>query len=211
MVVLGSETGRAARRELHAATARLNAAVRGRDWSARALREAASRITSDAVIALYGRVLLHHDRLATPSGTFALCGQAIAGVESARVIATSRDPRLALAADAARRAPARQVFLYVATPAGHHLEPCKADEHIKARVFASRVTSAVRTLEFDVDPDTRLRDLAARYELLEGPHAPVRVALAELRALELRLREDDRLPRRYRPPADPPAPPPLRA
>src|SRR4051812_9417134 len=104
MVVLGSEAGRTTRRELHAATARLEAALRGRDWSAQALREAASRITSDAVIALYGRVLLHHDRLATPSGTFPLGAATIAGVESARVIATSADPRLAPAAEAARRA-----------------------------------------------------------------------------------------------------------
>jgi hypothetical protein len=210
MVVLGSETGRAARQELNAATGRLEAALRGRDWSARALREAASRITSDAVVALYGRVLLHHDRVATPSGTFALSEGMLAGVESARVIATSADARLAPAAQAARRAGARQVFLYVATPSGHHLEPCKADEHIKARVFASRITSAVRTLEFDIDPATRLRDLAARYELLDEEASPVRIALAELRAVEARLREANCLPRRYRPALDPPSPPPLR-
>jgi hypothetical protein len=210
MVVLGSETGRAAKRELHAATARLEAALRGRDWSARALGDATARIASDAVVALYGRVFLHHDRIVTPSGAFALSARTIAGVESARVIATSGDPRLAPAGDAARRANSRQLFLYVVTPAGHHLEPCKADDHIKARVFASRVTSAVRTVEFDVDAGTRLRDLAARYELLEGPASPVRIAFAELRALEQRLRDEERLPRRYRPAPEPPSPPPLR-
>jgi hypothetical protein len=209
MVVLGSEAGRAARRELHAATSRLSAALRGRDWSARALREAAARISGDAVVALYGRVLLHGDRIATPSGTFALCERTIAGVESARVIA--RDPRLAGAGEAARRAGGRQVFLYVATPAGVHLEPCRADDHVKARVFASHVTSAVRTLAFDIDPATRLRDLEARYALLDGTGSPVRVAVAGLRALEQRLRDEQRLPRRYRSPADPPSPPPLHA
>jgi hypothetical protein len=211
MVVLGSEASRAARRELHAATSRLDAAIRGRDWSARALREAAARITSDAVVALYGRVLLHHDRIATPSGALPLCRRTIAGVEPARAIAASSDPRLARAGDAARRAGSRQVFLYVASPEGHHLEPCRADDHVKARVFASRVTSAVRTLEFDVDAATRLRDLAARYELLDGPASPVRVAVGELRAVESRLREAERLPRRYRPPPDPPSPPALEA
>jgi hypothetical protein len=39
----------------------------------------------------------------------------------------------------------------------------------------------------------------------------VRVAVGELREVESRLREAERLPRRYRSPADPPSPPPLEA
>jgi hypothetical protein len=206
VVGLRSETGRMARGELQAATRRLEAALRGRDWSARALREAASRITGDAVIGIYGSVLLHQDRVVTPSGTFALCDQTTAGVESARAIAAS-----ALLRQSQARASGRQLFLYIDTPAGHHLEPCHTDEHIKARVFASRITSAVRTLEFEIDPATRLHDLATRYELLDTPASPVRTALAELRALEARLRDENRLPRRYRPRADPPSPPALHA
>jgi hypothetical protein len=211
VVALGSETGRAARRELHAASARLDAALRGRDWSARALREATFRITSDAVTGLYGAVLLHHDRVVTPSGTFPLCARTTAGVETAHVLARSALLRLPQTTAVAQRADRRQLFLYVDTPAGQHLEPCQADEHVKARVFASRITSAVRSLAFDIDPATRLLDLAARYEQLDTPLAPVRVALAELRALESRLRDENRLPRRYRPPADPLSPPPLHA
>ena len=211
MVVLGSQAGRAARRDLQVATARLDAALRGRDWSARALREAATRITSDAVIALYGRMLLHVDRIATPSGTLALCKEAIAGVDSARILAGSTDTRLVLPENAARGGGDRQLFLYVATPDGCHLEPCKADDYVKARIFASRVTSAVRTRDFELDPATRLRDLARRYELLEGSSSPVRIALAELRQLEARLRDENLLPRRYQPPLDPPSPPPLPA
>jgi hypothetical protein len=211
VVGLRSETGRMARGELQAATRRLEAALRGRDWSARALREAASRITGDAVIGIYGAVLLHQDRVVTPSGTFALCDQTTAGVETARVIAASTLLRQSPATAVAERARGRQLFLYIDTRAGHHLEPCHADEHIKARVFASRITSAVRTLEFEIDPATRLHDLATRYELLDTPASPVRIALAELRALEARLRDENRLPRRYRPRADPPAPPALHA
>jgi hypothetical protein len=118
MAVLGSEAGRSARRDLQVATARLEAALRGRDWSARALREAATRITSDAVVALYGRVLLHVDRIATPSGTLALCKEAIAGVDSARTIAGSTDTRLVLPENTARGGGHRQLFRYVATPDG---------------------------------------------------------------------------------------------
>jgi hypothetical protein len=198
-----------ARRELRAATARLEAALRGRDWSARALREAASRITGDAVIGLYGQVLLHHDRVVTPSGTFALCAQTTAGVETARVMSASTLLRLPQATAVVERADRRQLFLYVDTPAGQHLEPCHAEQYVKARVFASRITSAVRTLRFDIDPATRLLDLEARYEHLDTPESPLRIALAELRALEARLRADNRLPRRYRPPADPPSLPAL--
>jgi hypothetical protein len=135
----------------------------------------------------------------------------IAGVETARVIAASTLPHLPRATAVELRASRRQLFLYVDTPAGQHLEACQAEDHVKARVFASRITSAVRTLEFDVDPATRLLDLAARYELLDKPTSPVRVALAELRTLEARLRDDNLLPRRYRPCADPPSPPALRA
>jgi hypothetical protein len=211
VVGVGSETGRAAKRELHAATARLETALRGRDWSARALREAAFRITSDAVTGLYGAVRLHHDRVVTPSGTFALCARTTAGVENAHVIATSSLVRQPGTTAVAERADRRQIFLYIDTPAGHHLEPCPAEEHFKARLFASRITSAVRTLEFDIDPATRLHDLETRYALLDTPDARVRVALAELRALEARLRDESRLPRRYRPPADPPSLPAMRA
>jgi hypothetical protein len=211
VVALGSDTSREARRELHAATTRLEAALRGRDWSARALREAALRITSDAVTGLFGAVRLHHDRVVTPSGTFTLCAKTSAGVESAHIIATSTILRSAQNLSVAGRADRRQLFLYIDTPSGLHLEPCKSDELFKARLFASRITSAVRTLAFDIDAATRLRDLATRYELLDVPDAPLRKALSELRALEARLRDENRLPRRYRPPADPPALPPLHA
>ena len=211
MVGLRSGTGRMARGELQAATRRLEAALRGRDWSARALREAASRITSDAVVGIYGAVLIHHDRVVTPSGTFALCEQTTAGVETARAIAASTLVGRSQATAVAERASARHLFLYIDTPAGHHLEPCRVDEHIKARVFASRITSAVRTLEFEIDPATRLHDLVTRYELLDTPDSPVRIALADLRALEARLRDENRLPRRYRSCTDPPSPPPLSA
>ena len=210
MVGLGSEAGKAARRELQAATARLESARRGRDWSARTLREAAARLESDAVVGLFGGVLLHRERVVTPSGTFALCASTTAGVETARVIATSL--RLHQAGTAlVQRAHPRQLFLYIDTPAGQHLEPSRPDDLIKARVFASRITSAVRTLEFDIDPATRLLDLAKRYELLDTPTSPSRRALAELRALEARLRTENRLPRRYRPAPEPSSLPALQA
>jgi hypothetical protein len=83
---------------LRSANRRLDAALRGRDWSARALREAAYRITSDAVIGLYGRITLHHDRVVTPSGAFPLCGQVSAGVETAHLIAAGGEDLRALEA-----------------------------------------------------------------------------------------------------------------
>jgi hypothetical protein len=209
VVGLGSEAGKAARRELQAAAARLEAARRGRDWSARALREAAVRLKSDAVIGLFGAVLLHRDRVVSPSGTLALCAGTSAGVEAAGVIATSLRLHGATTGVVERASP-RQLFLYIDTPAGQHLEPCRPDDLIKALVFASRITSAVRTLDFDIDPATRLLDLAMRYELLDAPTSPARKALAELRALESRLRHEDRLPRRYRQSPDPPPLPALR-
>src|SRR5215216_3764609 len=87
--MFASEQRQVARRELVAANRTLDAALRGRDWSAGALREAGWRISRDAVIGLYGRVLLHHDRVVTPSGAFALCRELTAGVETARAIAAA--------------------------------------------------------------------------------------------------------------------------
>ena len=72
-----------------------------------------------------------------------------------------------------------------------------------------RADSLVTVLRFDIDPATRLLDLQTRYEHLDKPESPLRIALAELRTLEARLRADNRLPRRYRPPADPPSLPAL--
>jgi hypothetical protein len=203
MVTFASEQRQVARRELVAANRRLDAAIRGRDWSANALREGGRRISLDAVIGLYGRVVLHHDRVVTPSGTFALGREVTAGVETARVIAASRPVATPELAEAAERAEPRRLFLFIAAPSGQHLEPCRPDELLKARVFASRLVSAARTRAFDVDAATRLRDLAARYESLDGPDSSVGRALAELRALEARLSDEDGLPRRYRLRADP--------
>ena len=200
MLGFASEQEQVARRELIAANRELDAAIRGRDWSAGALREAGRQISRDAVIGLFGRVLLHHDRVDTPSGVFALCREVKASVETARVIAgTGR------ADVAGMRAGPRSLFLVIDAPAGRHLEPCKPADIVKARAFASRVESAAGTRDFEIDPETRLLDLAKRYEELDGPDSRVRAALAEVRALEARIREEDGgLPRRYRPRADPP-------
>ncbi len=189
MIQLGSAQSKTARRELEAANRKLDAALRGRDWSARALREAAARIRNDAVISMFGRVVLHHDRVATPSGTFPLCKEITADVEASQALG--------------------RAVLAISAPSGRHLEPCRAGEHFKAQVFASRVTSTARTLAFEIEPADRLRDLAARYELLDAPDSPARRALAELRELETRLRAEGRLSRRYRPRPDPPRPPEL--
>jgi hypothetical protein len=201
MVTFVSEQRQIAKRELVAANRRLDGAIRGRDWSANALREGGRRISLDAVIGLYGRAVLHSDRVVTPSGTFALTRDVTAGVETARVIAAAHGEL----AEAARRAEPRRLFLFIAAPSGQHLEPCRPDELLKARVFASRLVSAARTRDFDVDAATRLRDLARRYESLDGPDSSVGRALAELRALEARLSDEDGLPRRYRLRAEPPA------
>jgi hypothetical protein len=197
--MFASEQEQVARRELMAANRGLDAAIRGRDWSAGALREAGRQISRDAVIGLYGRVLLHHDRVVTPSGVFELCREVKASVETARVIASTDR------ADAAgTRAGPRSLFLVIESPAGRHLEPCKAADIVKARAFASRVESAAATRAFEVDPETRLLDLASRYGELDGSGSRVRIALAEVRALEARLRDEDGgLPRRYRLRADP--------
>jgi hypothetical protein len=198
--MFASEQEQVARRELIAANRDLDAAIRGRDWSAGALREAGRQISRDAVIGLYGRVLLHHDRVVTPSGVFALCGEVSASVETARVIAgTGR------ADQADMRAGPRSLFLVIEGPSGRHLEPCRAGDIIKARAFASRVESSAATRDFEVDPETRLLDLARRYAELDGPHSRVRIALAGVRALEGRIRgEDGGLPRRYRLRVEPP-------
>ena len=198
--MFASEQEQVARRELMAANRDLDAAIRGRDWSAGALREAGRQISRDAVIGLYGRVLLHHDRVVTPSGVFELCREVKASVETARVIA-----RTDRAGAAGTRAGPRSLFLVIEAPSGRHLEPCKPADIVKARAFASRVESAAATRAFEVDPETRLLDLASRYGELDGPGSRVRIALAEVRALEARLRDEDGgLPRRYRPRADPP-------
>jgi hypothetical protein len=198
--MFASEQEQVARRELMAANRDLDAAIRGRDWSADALREAARQISRDAVIGLFGRVLLHHDRVVTPSGVFALGRDVSATVETARVIAgTDR-------ADSARtRIGPRSLFLVIDAPPGRHLEQCRPDDIVKARAFASRVESAAGTRDFEVDPETRLLDLARRYDELDGAGSRVRVALTEVRALESRLRDEDGgLPRRYRLRAEPP-------
>jgi len=180
-----------------AANRNLDAALRGRDWSASALREAGRRISRDAVIGLYGRVLLHHDRVVTPSGTFALCRQVTASVETARVIAGAEG------SGDGRRTDPRSLFLVIDAPPGRHLEPCKPGEMLKARVFASRLVSAASTHDFDLDPETRLLDLASRYDALDGPHSRVCEALAALRAVEARVAEEEGFPRRYRPRPEP--------
>ena len=202
MVTFASEERHAAKREIAAANHRLDTAIRGRDWSANALRESVRRLRTDAILGLYGRVVLHHDRVSTPSGTFSLCREITAGVETARAVSAMRRLRGALPSTARREDP-RRLLLYISGPAGEHLEPCRADELIKARVFASRVVSAARTHEFDVDPATRLLDLARQYAALDGPDSGVGRALADLRALESRLADDNALPRRYRSRADP--------
>jgi hypothetical protein len=203
MLAFASERKYVARRELDAANCKLDGAIRGRDWSARALRESGRRLRLDAVIALYGRVVLHHDRVVTPSGTFALCRDVTAAVETARVFAaTNRAASDGLGE--ARRVDPRSLFLFIDTPSGQHLEACRSNELLKARVFASRLVSAARTRDFEVDPATRLGDLATRYASLDGPHCKVRQALSELRALETHLRDAEGLPRRYRLRVDPP-------
>jgi hypothetical protein len=106
-----SEQRQVARRDLVAANRNLDAALRGRDWSASALREAGRRINRDAVIGL------HHDRVVTPSGTFALCREVTAGVEPACVTAGAEELL------AGRRADPRGLFLAVDAPSGRHLEP----------------------------------------------------------------------------------------
>jgi hypothetical protein len=196
-----SEQEQVARRELVAANRDLDAAIRGRDWSAGALREAGRQISLDAVIGLFGRVLLHHDRVVTPSGVFALCREVTAGVETAARVPTGADR-----ADApGTRVGPRSLFLVIEGPSGRHLEPCKPADIVKARAFASRVVSAAETHDFEVDPATRLLDLARRYDELDAPGSRVRVALAELRAIEARLGDEDGgLPRRYRLRAEPP-------
>jgi hypothetical protein len=205
MFMFASGQEQVARRELMAASRDLDAAIRGRDWSAGALREAGRQIGRDAVMGLYGRVLLHHDRVVTPSGVFALCRDVTAAVETARVARTERaEPH------AGTRVGPRSLFLVIEGPSGRHLEPCKPGEILKARVFASRVVSAAGTCDFEVEPATRLLDLARRYDELDGPSSRVRVALADLRALEARLvDEDGALPRRYRLRAEPPPLPPF--
>ena len=111
--MFASEQEQVARRELMAANRGLDAAIRGRDWSAGALREAGRQISRDAVIGLYGRVLLHHDRVVTPSGVFELCREVKASVETARVIASTDR------ADAAgTRAGPRSLFLVIESPVG---------------------------------------------------------------------------------------------
>jgi hypothetical protein len=207
VVTFVSEERHSARREIVAANRRLDAAIRGRDWSANALRESVRRIRTDAILGLYGRVVLHHDRVTTPSGTFALCREITAGVETARVVTATGRVRGALP-PALRRGDPRRLLLYISGPSGEHLEPCKSDELIKARVFASRVVSAARTHEFDVDPALRLHDLGQQYAALDAPDSSVGRALSELRAVEARLAGDRALPRRYRLRAEPP---PLRA
>jgi hypothetical protein len=197
--MFASEQEQVARRELVAANRDLDAAIRGRDWSAAALREAGRQISRDAVIGLYGRVLLHHDRVVTPCGVFALCHGVTAGIETARVAAAA-----GRAAPAGTRVGPRSLFLVIEAPSGRHLEPCKPGEILKARVFASRVVSAAATHDFEVDPATRLLDLARRYDALDGPSSRVRMALAELRALEARFSDERGLPRRYRVRAEPP-------
>jgi hypothetical protein len=203
VVTFASQERSAAKREIAAANRRLDGAIRGRDWSANALREHARSIRTDAIVGLFGRVVLHHDRVTTPSGTFALCREIDAGVETARVVSATGRLRGAVSA-AARRDDPRRLLLYVCAPEGQHLEPCRSDELIKARVFASRVVSAARTREFDVDPATRLLDLARQYAALDGPGSSVWSALADLRAVEARLADERALPRRYRLRADPP-------
>jgi hypothetical protein len=202
VVTFASEERHAAKREIAAANGRLDAAIRGRDWSANALRESVRRIRTDAILGLYGRVVLHQDRVATPSGTFALCREISAGVETARVVSATGRLRGA-ASEAARREDPRRLLLYIDGPEGHHLEPCKSDQLIKARVFASRVVSAARTHAFDLDPALRLLDLAQQYAALDGPDSSVSRALTDLRALEARLDDEHALPRRYRLRADP--------
>lgn len=204
MVTFASEERHTAKREIAAANRRLDAAIRGRDWSANALRESVRRIRTDAILGLYGRVVLHHDRVTTPSGTFALCREMTAGVETARVVSATGRLRGALPSAARGGGDPRRLLLYISGPSGEHLEPCKSDQLIKARVFASRVVSAARTHEFDVDPALRLLDLARQYASLDGPGSSVSRALSELRAVESRLTDDNALPRRYRLRADPP-------
>jgi hypothetical protein len=209
MFMFASGQEQVARRELAAANRDLDAAIRGRDWSAGALREAGRKISRDAVVGLYGHVRLHHDRVVTPSGVFTLCREVTAGVETARTARTER-PALAGETDATTRIGLRSLFLVIQAPSGRHLEPCKPGEVIKARVFASRVVSAACTCDFEVEPATRLLDLAGRYDELDGPSSRVRVALARLRELEGRLGDEGgALPRRYRLRAEPPPLPPF--
>jgi hypothetical protein len=207
VVTFGSQERQAAKREISAANRSLDVALRGREWSASALREGVRRIRTDAVLGLYGRVVLHQDRVTTPSGTFALCREITAGVETARVVAAAG--RLGAVAVAERGEDPRRLLLYIDGPAGRHLEPCKPEELVKARVFASRVVSAARTREFDVHPELRLRDLAEQYAALDGDGSSVSRALADLRAVEARLAAACALPRRYRSRADPAHLPPL--
>ena len=201
MFMFASEQEQVARRELMAANRDLDAAIRGRDWSAGALREAGRQISRDAVIGLYGRVLLHHDRVVTPSGVFEL----VPGSEG-ECRDGSRDRRHAIAPTPLVRGPARAAS---SSSSRRHRAgtSSRASPPTSSRRGRSPLASRARP---PPAPSRSIRrrvscDLASRYGELDGPGSRVQIALAEVRALEARLREEDGgLPRRYRLRAEPP-------
>jgi hypothetical protein len=102
----------------------------------------------------------------------------------------------------------RELFLYIEAPTGQHMAPCRPDDAVRVRVFASQITNAARSAELTGDRSERLENLRLRYENLDAPDCAWRLALAELRALEQSMREDQRLPEKYTPRDDPtPLPP----
>lgn len=202
MGLFGSTEGKEAKRELAAALHELEQAERAREHQIVSLRTAKSEITSGKAIAKHGRVHLYSDRVVTPSGQFPLEPELSAAVDTAGAISSRvTATRLVLTGPFAlamkKKKDDRELFLYVDSPAGQHVEPCRPEDQARVRLFASKITTAARQAKPGVSQEARVDELRQRYEALDAPDSAVRLAFAEFRALEERLRDAGQLPERY--------------
>jgi hypothetical protein len=208
MGLFGTKESSEAKRELAAAKREYEKALAARKWSLGVIRASIAEISDDGIIAKHGRVVLRADRVVTPSGTFMLSPEVSAAVDTAGAISSRvTATRLVLTGPFAlamkKKKDERELFLYVDAPTGQHVEPCKPEEQAKVRAFAAQITSTARRFKPGVDKDTRIAELYERRRALDAPDSAVRLALAELRAIEDRLREEGRLPAKYKADPDP--------
>lgn len=180
MGLFGTPEERTAKRELGEAQKELDQSLRSRENGAEALRTLAKQIKKDAVIAKHGRVALYTDRVATPSGVFFLTPEVSAVVDTAGAISSRFTvTRFALMGPFAlamkKKKDQRELFLYIDAPTGQHMEPCRPDDAVRVRMFASQITNAARSSELTGDRPERLENLRLRYE--KPRRAGLRVAL----------------------------------
>lgn len=201
---MGRKENREDLRELRNAEQAYFTEAGARQHVAREFHKRAEALLTRDRIARCGNVDLFPDHVVTPSGTFRLTPEVTAGVDhagaiSSRVTMTRLVATGIFALALQKKKDDRELFLYIDTPEGQHVEPCPPTQQAEVRRFAALVTTAAREGSRP-DPAQRealreeARVLAAEYDEFERGSGSFGAAGERLRVVEQRMLESGTLP-----------------